>query len=89
MDELFEALTLIQTGKSRPMPIFLYGSEFWTGLWVWVREHLASNHLISDADLELVHITDDPQFIVDSIFDFYEKRGFAPTDSERAQMLRL
>ena len=89
MDELFEALTLIQTGKSRMMPIYLYGSEFWTGLWSWVREQLLNNRLISEGDLDLVKITDDPQFIVNSIFDFYEERGFAPTDIERAQMLQL
>ena len=45
--------------------------------------------MISEPDLDLVQITDDPQFIVNSIFDFYEERGFAPTDIERAQMLQL
>ena len=40
MDELFESLTLIQTGKSRAMPIYLYGTEFWSGLWDWVRAQL-------------------------------------------------
>ena len=89
MDELFEALTLIQTGKSRPMPIYLYGSEFWQGLWQWVREQLLSNHLINEKDLDLIQITDDSQFIVNSIFDFYEQRGFTPTDFERTQMLQL
>ena len=89
MDELFEALTLVQTGKSRRMPIYLYGSEFWNGLWAWVREQLLGKGMISEPDLDLVQITDDPQFIVNSIFDFYEERGFAPTDIERAQMLQL
>lgn len=89
LDELFEALTLIQTGKSRKMPIFLYGSAFWTGLWDWIREQLLSNKLIAEADLSLIQITDDPQFIVNAIFDFYEKRGFTQTDAERAQMLQL
>ena len=89
MDEMFESLTLIQTGKSRMMPIYLYGSEFWNGLWTWVREQLLGNGLISAEDLDLVKITDDPHYIVNSIFDFYEERGFAPTDIERAQMLQL
>ena len=89
MDELFESLTLIQTGKSRAMPIYLYGTEFWSGLWDWVRSHLLGEGLISEVDLDIVHITDDPHFIVNSIFDFYEKRGFAPSDLERAQMLQL
>ena len=54
-----------------------------------MREQLLNNRLISEGDLDLVKITDDPQFIVNSIFDFYEERGFAPTDIERAQMLQL
>ena len=58
-------------------------------LWAWVREQLLGKGLISEPDLDLVQITDDPQFIVNSIFDFYEERGFAPTDIERAQMLQL
>lgn len=89
LDELFESLTLIQTGKSRSIPVFLYGTDFWGGLWSWVREQLAGNALISEEDLDMVQITDDPEFIVNSIFDFYEKRGFAPSDIERAQMLQL
>ena len=89
IDELFEALTLIQTGKARKMPIFLYGSDFWDGLWDWVKDQMLSRKLISVEDLDLVQITDDPHFIVDKIFDFYEKRGFAPTESERAQMMQL
>ena len=89
MDELFESLTLIQTGKSRAMPIYVYGSEFWSGLWDWVRAQLLGGGLISAVDLDLVHITDDPHFIVNGIFDFYEKRGFEPSDIERAQMLQL
>ncbi len=89
MDELFESLTLIQTGKSRTMPIFLYGSEFWGGLWDWIRAQLAGNGLISEVDLDLVQITDDPHHIVNSIFDFYEKRSFIPSDEERAQMFQL
>ncbi|MGL4767965.1 MAG: TIGR00730 family Rossman fold protein [Formosimonas sp.] len=89
LDELFESLTLIQTGKAKKMPIFLYGTEFWTGLWDWVADQLLSNQLISAEDLNLVQITDDPQFIVNSIFDFYEKRGFALSDEERSQMMQL
>ena len=89
LDEMFEALTLIQTGKAKKVPMFLYGVAFWDGLWSWIKEQLLSNKLISAEDLNLVKITDDPQFIVDSIFDFYEKRGFAPTLEERAQMLQL
>lgn len=89
LDELFESLTLVQTGKSRAIPIYLYGSAFWSGLWTWVKEQLLGTGLIAEKDLNLVQITDDPQFIVNSIFDFYEKRGFAQSEAERAQMLQL
>ena len=89
LDELFEALTLIQTHKSKKMPIFLYGTEFWSGLWSWIEEQLLSRGLISESDLELVQVTDNPKFIVKSIFDFYEKRGFELTEEERSQMLQL
>lgn len=89
LDELFESLTLIQTGKAKKMPIFLYGTEFWTGLWTWIEAQLLSNKLIAAEDLNLVKITDDPQFIVDSIFDFYQAHGFEPTDAEHLQMMQL
>ena len=89
LDELFESLTLIQTGKAKKMPVFLYGTEFWSGLWSWVEAQLLSNKLIAAEDLNLIKITDDPQFIVNSIFDFYEKRGFALSDEERSQMMQL
>lgn len=77
MDELFEALTLIQTGKSRRMPIILVGSEFWQGLLQWMREQLQAAHLINPEDLDLMQVIDEPQEVVDAIFDFYQREGFA------------
>ena len=72
LDEMAEVLTLVQTGKSKQIPIILYGSEFWEGLLEWFRTSLVDTGTINADDLNLFHVTDDPQFVVDTIFDFYE-----------------
>lgn len=64
LDELFEALVLIQTGKVRHFPVLLVGSEFWSGLVGWLRDHLAARSLIGPRDLDLFRVTDDPQEVV-------------------------
>lgn len=63
-DELFEALTLIQTKKIRDFPVVLFGSSYWTGLLSWVREVVLPQGKISEHDLRLFHITDSPAEIV-------------------------
>lgn len=60
LDELFESLTLIQTGKVRDFPVLLVGSDYWGGLVDWVRESLLGEGKIAAADLELLRVTDDP-----------------------------
>ncbi|CUA81874.1 TIGR00730 family protein [Gulbenkiania indica] len=89
LDELFEALTLVQTGKSRKIPIILCGSAFWGGLLDWVRDRLAGEGMINPADLALVELLDDPRQIVDTIFKHYETRGFEASPEEREQLLNL
>ena len=89
LDELFESLTLIQTGKVRKMPILLVGSSFWRGLVQWFQEHLVNEGMISPQDLDLVYITDSPQEIVERIFHHYETRGFDPLPQEQDQLLNL
>jgi hypothetical protein len=89
LDELFEALTLVQTGKTRHMPIILVGEAYWRGLITWMREHLAGEGMISPTDLDLLQVFDEPQDVVDAIFAFYEKRGFAPSPAEREVLLNL
>ncbi len=89
LDELTEALTLIQTGKSRKMPIILVGKAFWSGLHEWMRATLLEGRLISPGDIELMQILEDPQEIVDAIFDCYEREGFVPTKQERKEILGI
>ena len=89
LDELFEALTLVQTGKTRQMPIILVHEPYWRGLLDWMRERLAAEGMIDPNDLDLVQVYDEPQQVVDAIFAFYEKRGFAPSPAEREVLLNL
>ncbi len=89
LDELFEALTLIQTRKGRRIPIVLVGSEFWAGLLDWVRNTLVAEGMIDPDDVKLLNLVDDSDAVVDAIFDFYEQRGFAQTADEREQLLYL
>ncbi len=64
MDEFFEALTLMQTHKVYPLPLVLYGSEFWEGLVEWMRNVMLPHGTISEEDFELMTITDDPDEVV-------------------------
>jgi len=89
LDELFEALTLVQTGKTRQMPVILVHEPFWRGLLEWLRERLAAEGMIDPTDLDLVQVCDQPQQVVDVIFNFYEKRGFEPSPAEREVLLNL
>jgi len=61
LDELFESLTLIQTGKIRNFPIVLMGSDYWTGLIGWLRERALDEGKIDESDLELLSVTDEPE----------------------------
>jgi hypothetical protein len=89
LDELSECLTLVQTGKTRRIPIILVGAEFWSGLLDWMRDRLVDEGMIDRDDLSLIQVIDEPEALVEAIFDFYEGRGFQPTSEERAQMLNL
>ena len=83
LDELFEALTLVQTGKIRRVPLILVGSAFWSGMTQWIRERLAADGMVSPEDVDLLQVIDDPRAVVDAIFDHYHSRGFGPTTAER------
>ena len=89
LDELFEALTLVQTGKTRQMPIILMHEPYWRGLIEWCRERLVEEGMIDATDVDLMQVCNQPQEVVDAIFAFYEKRGFEPSPAEREVMLNL
>ena len=89
LDELMEALTLVQTGKSRKIPIILVCEPFWRGLVDWFRERLVSENMISAEDMYLIQVLDTPAEVVDAIFKHYETRGFAPSADEREMLLNL
>ena len=67
LDELFEALTLIQTRKIRNFPIVLFGSKYWEGMLAWIRDTMLSDGKISEKDLAMFHITDSPAEVVEIV----------------------
>lgn len=69
MDELFEALTLIQTGKVRDFPVVLFGTGYWKGLLDWLRHTMAAEGKIADADLGLIDLTDSPEEVLRIVLD--------------------
>jgi len=89
LDELMEALTLIQTGKARKIPLILVCSDFWKGLIDWFRETLVREGMVDPEDMHLIQLIDEPGGVVEAIFKHYEARPFAPLPSERELMLNL
>lgn len=65
LDETFEALTLLQTGRITTMPVILFGTEFWQGLISWIKDQLIPLDLIEPIDLNLFHLTDDIDEVVE------------------------
>ena len=82
LDELAEILTLIQTGRSRPIPVILVGSAFWSGLMEWMREQFLALGTICEADLALMTVVDEVDEVLAVIHEFYQGRSYAPTDEE-------
>jgi uncharacterized protein (TIGR00730 family) len=72
MDELYESLTLIQTGKIRHFPVVLFDSGYWRGMLDWLRDQLVADGMITPSDLELLHVTDDPNIAVQRVLESYE-----------------
>ena len=89
LDELLEALTLIQTGKSQKIPIILVHEPFWRGLIDWFRTTLVSEGMIAAQDIDLIQIIDQPDAVVDAIFKHYERIGFVQRPEEREKLLNL
>ena len=89
LDELMEALTLVQTGKTRKIPIILMCEPYWRGLIDWFRGTLVSEGTIDADDMDLIQVIDEPKGVVDAIFKYYETRGFEPSAAEREMLLSL
>ncbi len=73
LDEFFEAVTLIQTRKTKTFPIVLMGSEYWSGLIEWIKGTLLGGGMISSGDLDLFFVTDDPVEAAELVSEFYRE----------------
>ena len=89
LDELMEIMTLVQTGKSRCIPIILVHAPFWEGLLDWFRATLVTEGTVSPEDMDLITVLDEPEDVVEAIFRYYEKRGFEPSLEEEQIQLNL
>ena len=79
LDELFEAITLIQTMKIDRSPVVLVGSEYWKGLMDWIRDVMYTEEKnISEEDLDLIEVVDTPAEVIKSIKEFYKKHDLKP-----------
>ena len=85
-DELFESLTLIQTGKVLHFPVVLFGQAFWTPLLEWVRRSALADGMVSPEDLALLTLTDEPRVAVETVLDAYARAagGDHPHSPEKA-----
>ena len=89
LDELMEALTLIQTGKARKIPLILVCSAFWQGMFDWFKTKLVEEKMVDPEDIGLIQLIDEPEQVVEAIFKHYEARPFGPLPGERELMLNL
>jgi uncharacterized protein (TIGR00730 family) len=89
LDEFVEILTLVQTGKTRRIPIILVNAAFWKGLLEWFRNTLLAKGTVSEADMNLFQIADEPKQVVDAIFDHYAGRPISPSAEEAAVLMDL
>lgn len=78
LDELFEALTLIQTQKINKFPILMVGKEYWSGLVEWLKNRLLKEKNISPEDLSLFKVVDTPQEVIENLEGFYSTHNFEP-----------
>ncbi|MEJ7813373.1 MAG: TIGR00730 family Rossman fold protein [Gemmatimonadaceae bacterium] len=77
LDEMFEALTLIQTGKIYQFPVVLFGSHYWAGLLRWLRSRVLQEGKISDGDMDLILLTDDPREAAAAVISAYDSQVHA------------
>jgi uncharacterized protein (TIGR00730 family) len=85
LDELFEALTLIQTGKVLDFPVVLFGRDYWEGLLGWIRDRPLAEGFINSDDIDLLYVTDDPEEAVETILRSLEERSLeTPAEPRKA-----
>lgn len=89
LDELMEVLTLIQTRVGRRIPVILMGTAYWQGLLDWMRNVQVAQGTVSASDLDLIRLIDDPDGVIEAVFDYYQQRGFYATNEERELNLNL
>lgn len=89
LDEFVEILTLVQTGKSRPIPIVLVRRAFWQGLLDWLESGPLTHGAVTREDLELFCFAETPEEVVRRIFEHYSERGLSPSPEEARVMLDL
>ncbi|MCK5543412.1 MAG: TIGR00730 family Rossman fold protein [Desulfobacterales bacterium] len=70
LDEMFEAITLIQTHRIKPLPVILVGTDYWQGLIEWIKARLVAEKMASEDDLDIFTLLDDPQEIVQKVVDY-------------------
>jgi uncharacterized protein (TIGR00730 family) len=73
LDELFDALVLIQTGKISHFPVILFGRDYWSGLVKWTRERLLVDKMINSDDIDCLHLVDDPEEVTRIVSDYFEE----------------
>jgi uncharacterized protein (TIGR00730 family) len=78
LDELFEALTLIQTGKVKHFPVILFGKDYWSGLVDWLTRTVAEENKINRTDLLLFRVTDDPEEAARLVIEARAERPLDP-----------
>jgi uncharacterized protein (TIGR00730 family) len=80
MDEFFESMTLIQTNRIERFPVFLMGSDYWTGLLDWLRDVMLKHGCISEEDLKLYKVSDDPEAVAQEIRRWYDRNHTGTSD---------
>lgn len=89
LDEFCEVVTLIQTNKTRAIPVILVGKAFWQGFVDWIKTTLLSWGMISEKDLEIMKVIDENDQIIQAILDFYEIHPMDLSREEREKMMYL
>ena len=89
LDELAEILALVQTAKTRAIPIILVNREFWKDLLFWFENHLIKTNMLEEADTKLYTVVETPEEVVQVMKEFYKDRSFDPSEDERRLLEEL